>query len=68
MKIPNLKSKEAKFLGEILKDIEVPAFNPIFSTFIGQMGKMLTILDNDASYQRFIRKMLNRIKEEWKDD
>jgi len=67
MKIPKLKSKEVAFLGEILKDLEVPTFNPVFKTLMGQIGAILLILDNDPNHRAFVRKMLNRIKEEWND-
>lgn len=64
---PNtLKSREAQFLHQMVIDNGLDKVkHPVFGALMTQMIKMLSILDDDESYQAKIRGILDRIKENW---
>lgn len=60
------QSKEIQFLGYLIKAENLThTKNPLFSILLGQMSKLLVVLDSAVEYQQKVGKILNRIKEEW---
>ena len=69
MKNLNLKRKETKFLlnlaiSEGVENIK----HPVFGALMGQVTKLLVIIDSDDEKIAKVKHILDRVKEEWNGD
>lgn len=62
-----LQSKEALFLSELFNSLPKPK-HPIFGILVGQVSKLVTLIDSSEEYQNWTAEILNQIKQNWKSE
>lgn len=60
----DLKSKEAIFILELFNSIPRPK-HPIFNILVGQISKLVFLIDESTEYQKWTAEILDRIKQNW---
>lgn len=64
-----LNNPATKFLDSLIEAEDLNKIkNPVIGAVFGQLAKLLIIIDSNPKYIETVRRLLNKVKEEWKDD
>jgi hypothetical protein len=65
-----LQSKSAQYLQNLLDEEtkDHPIDHPVLSILMGQLSKLMVMIDTNPEFQQTCVRVLNKVKETWSDD